>query len=272
MIEVKGKYNSAKVLIEDYSKLEEACYKQILNLLNQKFSEGSNIVIMPDTHAGAGCVIGFTQTITDKVVPNLVELIKANEGLVWDSALKYYNIHKSRLKTVAEASDFAQEGYIGLIEGVKRFDTTKDVEFSTYVRFWIEQKCRFFARECYSSVKISTTKYEQLMRKKMYESFGVDCIKSPNLDEVDRMTRVSSLNIIIGDSYDEMIDLLADNNTEDPLNECAQASEHDYLQHLFDKYLTEREQHVIKLLTKCLLFRNSLVTLLLMLLVHQTLV
>ena len=72
MIEVKGKYNIAKVLVDDYSKLEEACYKQILNLLNQKFSEGSNIAIMPDTHAGAGCVIGFTQTITDKVVPNLV--------------------------------------------------------------------------------------------------------------------------------------------------------------------------------------------------------
>ena len=69
------------------------------------------------------------------------------------------------------------------------------------------------------------------------------------------MSRVSSLNVIIGDSYDEMIDLLADNNTEDPLNECAQASEHDYLQHLFDKYLTEREQHVIKLRTnwdKCM--------------------
>lgn len=72
MIEIKGKYNSAKVLVDDYSKLEEACYKQILNLLNQKFSEGSNIAIMTDTHAGAGCVIGFTQTITDKIVPNLV--------------------------------------------------------------------------------------------------------------------------------------------------------------------------------------------------------
>jgi len=183
------------------------------------------------------------------------EIIAANEGLVWDSAYKYYNIHKSRLRTVAEAADFAQEGYIGLIEGVDRFDTSKDVEFSTYVKYWIDQRCRLFARSCYSSVKISTTKYEQLMRKKMYESFGIDCIKSSKLDELDRMSRVSSLNVIIGDSYDEMIDLLADNNTEDPLNECAQASEHDYLQHLFDKYLTEREQHVIKLRTnwdKCM--------------------
>ena len=52
-----------------------------------------------------------------------------------------------------------------------------------------------------------------------------------------------------------MIDLLVDDKTEDPSNECAQMSEHDYLQHLFDKYLTEREQHIIKLRTnwdKCM--------------------
>ena len=183
------------------------------------------------------------------------EIIAANEGLVWDSAYKYYNIHKSRLRTVADADDFAQEGYIGLIDGVERFDTSKDVEFSTYVRYWIVQRCRLFARSCYSSIKITSTDYERLMRKKMYESFGVDCIKSPELDKLDRVSRTSSLNVIIGDSYDEMIDLLADNNVEDPLNKCAQASEHDYLQRLFDKYLTEREQHIIKLRTnwdKCL--------------------
>lgn len=72
MIEITGKYNTAKVLVSDWTKLEEACHKQILNLLNQKFSEGSNIAIMADCHAGAGCVIGFTQTIVDKAVPNLV--------------------------------------------------------------------------------------------------------------------------------------------------------------------------------------------------------
>ena len=189
----------------------------------------------------------------DKTAIN--EIIAANEGLVWDSAYKYYNIHKSRLRTVAEAADFAQEGYIGLIEGVRRFDTTKNVEFSTYVKYWIEQRCRYFARACYSSVKISVRNYEKLMRKKMCESFGVDCIKSPTLDKIDMMTSVSSLNIIIGDSCDEMIDLLADDNAEDPSTKCAQASEHDYLQHLFDKYLTEREQHIIKLRTnwdKCM--------------------
>ena len=45
---------------------------QIINLLNQEFVSGSKIRIMPDTHAGAGCTIGTTMTINDKIVPNLV--------------------------------------------------------------------------------------------------------------------------------------------------------------------------------------------------------
>ena len=35
-------------------------------------SQGQQIRIMPDVHAGAGCTIGTTMTITDKAVPNLV--------------------------------------------------------------------------------------------------------------------------------------------------------------------------------------------------------
>ena len=69
MFEIVGKYNTAKVYADI---VEQEAYSQIQNLVNQKFSEGSNIAIMADTHAGKGCVIGFTQAIVDKVVPNLV--------------------------------------------------------------------------------------------------------------------------------------------------------------------------------------------------------
>jgi len=54
--------------------IEQEAISQIINLLNQEFVQGSQIRIMPDTHAGAGCTIGTTMTITDKVVPNLVGL------------------------------------------------------------------------------------------------------------------------------------------------------------------------------------------------------
>lgn len=72
MFEITGKYGTAKVLVSDWINLEEAAHKQIINLLNQKWADGCNIAVMPDVHAGTGCVIGFTQKINGRVCPNLV--------------------------------------------------------------------------------------------------------------------------------------------------------------------------------------------------------
>lgn len=69
MIELRGKYNYAKVYTDN---IEQEAITQIIELCNQGFVEGSIIRIMPDTHAGAGCTIGTTMTIKDKIVPNLV--------------------------------------------------------------------------------------------------------------------------------------------------------------------------------------------------------
>ena len=69
MIEVNGKFNSAKVFTDV---VDEKSLQQIQLLCDQKFTEGSRIRLMPDVHAGAGCTIGTTMTIKDKIVPNLV--------------------------------------------------------------------------------------------------------------------------------------------------------------------------------------------------------
>lgn len=69
MLELKGKYNIAKVFTDNCDNETQA---QLTNLLNQASISGSNIRIMPDCHAGKGCVVGTTMTLTDKVIPNLV--------------------------------------------------------------------------------------------------------------------------------------------------------------------------------------------------------
>jgi len=69
MIEIHGKYNTAKVFTNELDTLSR---EQIENLCDQPFVEGSKIRLMPDVHAGAGCTIGTTMTIKDKIVPNLV--------------------------------------------------------------------------------------------------------------------------------------------------------------------------------------------------------
>ena len=69
MLELQGKFNTAKIFT---SNAESSAVTQIQHLLNQDFVAGSKIRVMPDAHAGMGCTIGTTMTITDKVVPNLV--------------------------------------------------------------------------------------------------------------------------------------------------------------------------------------------------------
>lgn len=66
---VEGKYNTAKVFTDV---VEEKSLQQIKTLCDQEFTSGAKIRLMPDVHAGAGCTIGTTMTIKDKIVPNLV--------------------------------------------------------------------------------------------------------------------------------------------------------------------------------------------------------
>jgi RNA-splicing ligase RtcB len=66
---IRGKHNEAVVFTDQ---VEGVAEEQIKQLCDQEFAQGSRIRIMPDAHAGAGCTIGTTMTIADKVVPNIV--------------------------------------------------------------------------------------------------------------------------------------------------------------------------------------------------------
>ena len=52
--------------------IEQEAINQIDELLNQEAFKDSKVRIMPDVHAGKGCVIGFTGDLGDKVIPNIV--------------------------------------------------------------------------------------------------------------------------------------------------------------------------------------------------------
>jgi RNA-splicing ligase RtcB len=52
--------------------IEVEALEQIETLLAQEPFKGCKVRIMPDVHAGAGCVIGFTANLGDKVIPNVV--------------------------------------------------------------------------------------------------------------------------------------------------------------------------------------------------------
>lgn len=69
MFDIKGKVNTAIC----YAKVvEDEAIEQIRRMCDYEMTAGSKIRIMPDVHAGKGCTIGTTMTITDKAVPNVV--------------------------------------------------------------------------------------------------------------------------------------------------------------------------------------------------------
>lgn len=69
MIQINGKQNSAVCFA---ATLEESAAQQIQAVCDQVEFADCKIRIMPDVHAGKGCTIGTTMTITDKIVPGMV--------------------------------------------------------------------------------------------------------------------------------------------------------------------------------------------------------
>ena len=69
MMTIQGKFNTAKIFTDV---IEQGAIAQIQAACDFSAFEGLKIRIMPDVHAGAGCTIGTTMTIKDKIVPNMV--------------------------------------------------------------------------------------------------------------------------------------------------------------------------------------------------------
>lgn len=69
MLKIEGKMNTAICFAKT---IEDEAVEQIRRMCDYPLTEGSQIRIMPDVHAGKGCTIGTTMTVTDKVCPNIV--------------------------------------------------------------------------------------------------------------------------------------------------------------------------------------------------------
>ena len=117
MIEIKGKYNIAKCFT---GQMEEVAIEQIKQICDTEVFANSKIRIMPDVHAGKGCTIGTTMTITDKIVPSMVGV---------DIGCGMYTVYLGKIdidfEKIDEAAHFIPSGR-NVWEGrQERFDLTK---------------------------------------------------------------------------------------------------------------------------------------------------
>lgn len=116
MTEIKGKINTA---ICYATVIEDEAAEQIRRMCDYEFTAGSQIRIMPDVHAGKGCTIGTTMTITDKVVPNIVGV---------DIGCGMYTVELGKVdidfEKIDETAHFIPSGYNVWEQRTERFDLT----------------------------------------------------------------------------------------------------------------------------------------------------
>ena len=99
-------------------------------------------------------------------------LVVSNLKLVVKVALEYYNTYLSVL-------DLIQEGNVGLMHAVKKFNPYKGTRFSTYASFWIRAYMLKFIMDSWSLVKVGTTQSQRKLfyrlnkEKQKLEALGV---------------------------------------------------------------------------------------------------
>lgn len=98
--------------------IEDTAIEQIRQLLSIDVFSDCKIRIMPDVHAGAGCVIGFTGNLGDKVIPNIVGVDigcgMLVQPFICNNPIDFHALNEYILRAIPSGRDFRDENYLPL--------------------------------------------------------------------------------------------------------------------------------------------------------------